>query len=227
MRFFLRFLVLILICLGGTIAYHKVPAYQAAQADYAKAEGRIAEIIDAGTNNIDLSDLSMLRNLPPEIAQIKNLTYLDIATTQVSNLAPLAEIHTLKNLTVRGTRVSDLQPLVGLKGLTTLNIGGTWVSDIELISQIPNLQRLDIGITSLRSLEPVRRIPNLVWLNLHKSYAHDGSRVHFDALHESVPEVFNGSAYRQNYTPDGIYLMKLKIDRWARRLDMTPPFGVR
>ncbi len=51
---------------------------------------------------------------------------LDLGSTRVSDLSPLAGLTTLTDLDLGSTRVSDLTPLVGLTTLTTLDLGGSW-----------------------------------------------------------------------------------------------------
>jgi len=204
-----------------------VPAHMSARSDYAAAEARIAETIASGAKVIDFDGLRHLRRIPPQIAEIADLQRADFGDTQISSLDPLAGATALSYLSLAGTRVADLSPLTGAQGLKSLNIANTWVTDIAPLAELPALERLDMPNTSILSLEPATRIAQLSWINLHGSYARDGSRVHFDRLQDTVTSVQNGSAYRQDYRPGPAYLRKLRVDRLALRLDLPAPFGVR
>ncbi|MEL6219056.1 MAG: hypothetical protein AAFR79_11410 [Pseudomonadota bacterium] len=72
-----------------------------------------------------------LTTLPPEIADLSELRFLDLFDTQVSDLSPIAELSSLGWLAIGGSAVSDLSPLAGLKSLQTLLISHTKVADLS------------------------------------------------------------------------------------------------
>ena len=65
---------------------------------------------------------------------------LNLKSTLVSDLSPLAGLSALTELNLIGTQVSDLSPLAGLSGLTTLDIRHTKVSDLSPLAGLKNLK---------------------------------------------------------------------------------------
>ncbi len=56
---------------------------------------------------------------------------LDVSSTRVNDLAPLAGLSALQTLDVSGTKVTDLAPLAGLSALQTLDVSKTQVTDLS------------------------------------------------------------------------------------------------
>ncbi len=46
------------------------------------------------------------------LANLRNLEYLDLSNTQVSDLSPIAHLYKLQSLNLKGTQVSDLAPII-------------------------------------------------------------------------------------------------------------------
>ncbi|SLN64071.1 Internalin-A precursor [Roseovarius litorisediminis] len=224
MRKLFLFVVVLALLAAVAILPRNFQARQQAQKDFEEASQRIKATIAAGKTVLDFSDLPRLRQLPDEIGQLPDLWHLNLAETEISSLGKISQLPQLKYLSLRNTRVHDLAPLVGNDNLEFLDIGKTLVQDLEPLTQIRSLERVDIGSTEILTLEPATRIRRLIWINLHRSYAHDGSRKHYDRLFETVPEVFNGSAFKQNYVPAPLYLLKTQLNRLADRLYLPRPF---
>ena len=82
-------------------------------------------VYSVGLPNTQVSDLTPL-------AELNNLTRLDLYETQVSDLSPLAELTNLEALDLAGTQVTDLSPLVKLEKLEWLLLEDTQVSEEQL-----------------------------------------------------------------------------------------------
>ncbi|MHC5755733.1 MAG: leucine-rich repeat domain-containing protein, partial [Nostoc sp.] len=80
-----------------------------------------------------------LPNLNP-LANLTNLTKLNIYRTQVSDVSPLANLTNLTKLYFWGTQVSDVSPLANLTNLTELNLWETQVSDVSPLANLTNLK---------------------------------------------------------------------------------------
>jgi hypothetical protein len=213
----------IIVVLFAILAFvaSQYPSWESARTQLVIAEERVREVIVAGTNNIDLSDLSALRRLPNNIGDIPNLKYLTVRETNLRDLSGIEGIKTLQQLDLNETQVSDLMPLAGLPNLRLIYLHDTWVEDVGLLTTLPSLERLDIGKTQIASLEPLTRIENLRWLNLHRSHALDGSHDHLAIFEQKVfLELSGGSAYRQNYRPGWQYNVTLRLDRFRERLGL-------
>ena len=186
------------------------------------AEQRVADVIAAGTNSLNFSDLTELRRLPANIGNVPNLKHLNARETHLSDLTGLEGNATLEQLDVNMTRVSDLKPLQGLPNLKQIYLHDTWVSDVSPLAEIPSLERIDIGKTQIDTLQPVTQIKHLVWLNLHKSHALDGSREPFATLQERpFLELSGGSAYRQDYRPGWQYNAMQRLLRLREELGLS------
>ncbi len=220
----LLFLILI-IAASAYVLPGVYSARQLANLHYAKATQMIAAAKDDRRTSLSFKELTHLRQLPPSITELEGLNHLNLRGTEIASLEVVSQLDDLQWLSIRETQVSDLTPLTRLKNLNSLDIGKSRVQDLEPLTQVRFLAWLDIGNTEIRTLEPLTRVQFLNWVNLHGSYAHDGSRQHFDELHKFVPEVYNGSAFRQNYVPGQLYLLKTRLGRLANDLYLAPLFS--
>jgi len=108
--------------------------------------------------------------LPPEISELKNLTYLDISSNQLTSLPP--EISELKNLTylnISENQLTSLPPEISeLKNLNILYIYRNQLTSLPPeISELKNLTYLNISSNQLTSLPPeISELKNLTYLNI-------------------------------------------------------------
>ncbi|GGE58811.1 leucine-rich repeat domain-containing protein [Actibacterium pelagium] len=212
----LQFLALMLVIQTVLVA-------NSARVDHAKAEKRIDAAAENGQTVLDLSELMNLRKIPDDIARIENLSRLDLSDTSVADLSPLREQTRLQYLTVRNSRVEDLTPLSELPSLRHLVISRSQVHDLNPLADTPRLERLAVGGLELYSLEPLTRMSSLRWLNLHAAYARDGSNSYYRQLTAEVPEVYNGSAFQQNYVPGPMWLLRTWLTRTAEDAGLRHP----
>ena len=215
MKYTVTLLILILLTLAGL----QYPAWQKSLQQLAIAEQRTDEVIARGTNSLDFSDLTEMRRLPSNIADVTNLKYLTIRDTNLTDLSGLERSTTLTNLDVNHTRVTDLTPLAGLPELKLLYLHNTWITDLSPLAALPSLERLDVGKTQIETLQPVTQLNSLRWLNLYSSHALDGSQAHFRIL-EAQPllDVSGGNSYRANYRPGWQYIATVRLSRLREQL---------
>jgi len=111
-----------------------------------------------------------LKELPPEIVNLQNLTVLDLGDNQLSSLPP--EIVNLQNLTVLslgGNQLSSLPAeIVKMQNLTVLSLGQNQLSSLPPeIGELQNLTKLSLIFNQLSSLPPeIGELQNLTVLEL-------------------------------------------------------------
>ncbi len=104
------------------------------QDHYEEAQQRIAEAKASGATDLDLSHLSRLTDLPPEISALTALQSLELHFTQIKDITPLQSLYTLRSLGLVGAPVKDISPLRDLSGLQSLNLSATQVVDLRPIA---------------------------------------------------------------------------------------------
>ncbi len=95
------------------------------------------------------------------LARLKNLTTLDLNSTQVSELEPLRGLTKLEWLNLDNTQVSELEPLRALTKLTMLGLNNTQVSELKPLMELTELMVLILADTQVRELEPLRVLTKL------------------------------------------------------------------
>ncbi len=212
-----HFMTLLTVAAVG-FAFWQYPAWRVSQQQLTLAEDRVEAMIAEGINHVTFSDLTELRRLPSNIRNAERLEYLNLSKTSVYNLSGIEGLTKLKQLNANQTRVMDLQPLSGLPNLRLVYLHGTWAEDLTPLTTLPALEQLDIGKMQIASLEPVTQIAGLNWLNLHRSYALDGSTKYFRKLEGRVHDLSGGNSYRQGYRPGEQYQWMVTYWRWKARL---------
>ena len=217
----LGFVVFLALIAGGGKA---ALMWNTSRTDYAAAEAQVAEAIAKGATYVSLENVPALRRLPDNLADMPDLRRLTVSDTLIRDLSPLAGAAQLEYLAVYNTRVSDLTPLAGLSKLTSLNIGKSRVRDLTPLVGLPALERLDMADIEILSLAPTERMARLNWINLHGSYAEDGSKATYERLSGTVAEVYNGSAFRQDYRPHPDWLRQTRWNRMAEDFGLPLPY---
>ena len=195
MRRILIGVIIFALILGAGVVWTAKPGTEDA---YAAAQARIQAVREDGERVIRFNDLANLGDLPPDLVELTELIQVDLRGTAVRDIALLAELPNLRILSLRETFVEDLTPLSNLPKLDTLDISRTWVYDLSPLITVPALRRIDIGGTWIASLEPALEMRSLDWINMHQSFASDGSKVHYDALAAKGITENNGRAFQQN-----------------------------
>ena len=96
-----------------------------------------------------------LTSLPPEIAQLHNLTQLDISNNQLTSLPPeIAQLHNLTQLDISNNQLTSLPPEIAqLHNLTQLDVFNNLLTSLPSeIAQLHNLTQLDVSSNLLTSL---------------------------------------------------------------------------
>lgn len=120
---------------------------------------------------LDLSSTSV-RDLGP-LANLAMLQWLDLCDTSVNNLSPLASLGKLQKLHLSRTSVHDLSPLGNLKMLKDLYLDDTTFSDLSSLANLKELCRLLLHGTCVNNFSLLRELKELRWLGLNRTSFHD------------------------------------------------------
>ncbi|WP_373635765.1 leucine-rich repeat domain-containing protein [Yoonia sp. SS1-5] len=146
---------------------------------YARAQKMIARAKQDGLDELDFDthETHALTTVPPEIADLTNLTGVDLSNTQVSDLSPIAGLTALTKLHLSNTPVTDLSAIAGLTGLTELNLNNTPVSDLTHIAGLTGLTGLGLNNTQVSDLTHVAGLKGLMGLGLANTQMSDLTHV--------------------------------------------------
>ena len=103
----------------------------------------------------------------------QEVTVVDLKTTPVSDLTPLAGLKNLELLWLNGTQVSDLTPLAKLTSLEFLSLDNTHVSDLTPLAKMTSLQWLQLNYTQVSDLTPLAGLKSLKALVLRATEVSD------------------------------------------------------
>ena len=106
---------------------------------FERARAAIREAADSCAPVLYLSwrqGFRALDRLPDEIATLTTLESLNLTSTNVTDLAPLAGLQALQSLNLSGTNVTDLAALAVFPALRSLNLQGTKVTDLRPLGDL-------------------------------------------------------------------------------------------
>lgn len=134
-----------------------------------EARQDIERVIQGDSTRLDLS-YRFLSTLPPEIAQLQNLSALYLSDNQLSMLPPeITQLQNLTRLELSDNQLSTLPPeIIKLQHLTDLDLGRNQLSTLPSeITKLPNLTELDLSGNQLSTLPPeIIKLQKLTRLNL-------------------------------------------------------------
>lgn len=143
-----------------------------AETAYAEAEKLIAKAVEGGEKELDFisEKFRALETIPPEIAELKNLSVLKLRDTKISDLSPLVSLTNLSELYLQNTQVKDIAPLAALSELFMLELRGLRIDDFKPLHSLINLHYLDLAHTNMVDLSPLRFLTALTQLYLRGSH---------------------------------------------------------
>ena len=147
---------------------------EAATAYFAAAK-EIERFLEFGGDSIDFDrrEFRSLENIPPQIADIRGLSRVNLNMTSISNLTPLSALDRLQFLSIKGTAVTDISPLIGKRYLRFLHLGQTAVSDLSALQGINGIQHLSLDETQVSDISILAGLTKLRFLTLDKSKVED------------------------------------------------------
>ena len=132
----------------------------------------IAQAAKDQISTLNLAD-NNIEVLPPEIAQLTNLTVLSLRNNQLSTLPPeFAQLTNLTGLSLSDNQLSTLPPEIAqLTNLTRLFLHNNQLSILPPeIAQLTNLTQLDLYNNQLSILPPeIAQLTNLTQLDLYNN----------------------------------------------------------
>ena len=124
--------------------------------------------IEHATNLValDLSKQTMIKDLS-SLAKLKNLKFLNLASTGISDVSVLKELTYLERLDLYNNQISDITPLAGLTNLTYLGLPVNQISDITSLAGLTNLKDIDLWSNQISDITPLAALTNLtrLWLS--------------------------------------------------------------
>ena len=109
------------------------------------------------------------------LAELSNLSYLDLSSTGVSDVSALSSLSNLSFLDLSSTGVSDVSSLSSLSNLSFLDLSSTGVSDVSSLSSLSNLSFLDLSSTGVSDVSSLSSLLNLSSLDLRSTGVSDVS----------------------------------------------------
>lgn len=130
---------------------------------YEAAQRLIAQALASGTDSLDLSvkETHALTTLPPELADLTELTGLSLDNTQIIDLSPLVGMKRLSELWLGGTQVTDFNPLAEVVRLRALNLDNTKITDLGPLVGLTELTDIFLNDTKVVDLRPLLFLPKL------------------------------------------------------------------
>ena len=117
----------------------------------------------------DFTD-SGLREWISGLEQPEEITELDLAWSDVTDISPLAALTELRSLSLlNNLGLTDIKPLEKLRRLETLDLSGTSVKNIKALSKLSKLRLLVLDCEELRDISPLGGLP-LEYLDVSCAY---------------------------------------------------------
>ena len=115
------------------------------------------------TQNVDVSGIRTITTLEP-IAELSELSVLNLSGTNVDDLIPLRNANKLKVLKLAETRIYDLSPLKYDLTIQELDVAHTDVDDLGILQTLNKIEKLNISNTRVTKLKPVENCLGLTHL---------------------------------------------------------------
>ncbi|PAV13150.1 hypothetical protein ASJ81_18615, partial [Methanosarcina spelaei] len=116
---------------------------------------------------------NQLKEIPPELSELKNLAKLNISDNQLTSLPPeLSKLENLTELKISDNQLTSLpSEIAELKNLTELDISYNQLTSLPSeIAELKNLTELDISRNQLTSLPPeLSKLENLTKLDISRN----------------------------------------------------------
>ncbi|MFY0606597.1 MAG: leucine-rich repeat domain-containing protein [Cyclobacteriaceae bacterium] len=119
-------------------------------------------------DSLDLGDNQHIQSLAP-LEMLRDLEYLDISSTRISDLTPIRTCVKLKSLIARETLVDDIDVLQYFKSLQVLDISESEVMNIGVLSKMTSLTDLNLAGIKATTFYALVGIEDLRRLNLSRT----------------------------------------------------------
>ena len=129
----------------------------------AELDARLKQVTQK--QRVDLSGIPEIISVEP-LAELSDLTWLDISGTSVDDISPLRNANKLKTLRANTTLIEDLSALKYCLTLEELEVANTTLDDLSVLTNLPNLQKINLSGTQVSRVSGLKNCPNLTSLNL-------------------------------------------------------------
>jgi len=133
------------------------------------------QTISTNATSVSLSNMSLTDIDIEPLANLTNLTWLNLSFNNLINLEPLANLTNLTTLILHGNNITNLEPLAKLTNLTTLSFSNISLgnnnnlTNLEPLANLTNLTSLTLGWNNITNLEPLAKLTNLTSLGLQNN----------------------------------------------------------
>ncbi|HBQ35986.1 MAG TPA: hypothetical protein DD729_03980 [Rhodobacteraceae bacterium] len=118
---------------------------------------KIAKCNEKQCNQLRLSGINGLTEIPKEILDIPTLNALDLSRLKIADLSPLSGLHALRILNISDTKVSDFSPLSALRMIAVVEARNTDVADISALAGLMIMQNLLLDNTKVADIVDDKR----------------------------------------------------------------------
>ncbi|UZD23062.1 leucine-rich repeat domain-containing protein [Algoriphagus halophytocola] len=147
--------------------------------------------ISGSDSLLDLSPLEAMRDLKyvdlsntqiTELGPISNVTfleYLDVSNTPTSDIQFIKYSDRLKHLDISKTQIQDIGELVNLKALRSLRAEETPIMSFAVLNEFDSLKNLYLSQSGFNNAENIKALKNLEQLDISRNYL-----INFSSLQE-------------------------------------------
>lgn len=138
--------------------------------------------ISGSDSLLDLSPLEAMRDLKyvdlsntqiTELGPISNVTfleYLDVSNTPTSDIQFIKYSDRLKHLDISNTQIQDIGELVNLKALRSLRAEETPIMSFAVLNEFDSLKNLYLPQSGFNNAENIKALKNLEQLDISRNY---------------------------------------------------------
>lgn len=153
------------------IASFNVYAAEVIQFSDNHLEAAILEVMGKKNGDeVTISEAEKLQFLPLSNKEIqnlegiqyfKNVTHLQLASNQLTDVTPLGELNSLIILDLQNNQIRDLSPLKNLQQLTSLNVNNNQLNSLETLKYLPNIGYLYASGNEIQDVSPTAHLEKL------------------------------------------------------------------
>ena len=129
----------------------------------------LANLTELTRLDLDFNDVSNVSAL----ANLTKLTSLDLDFNDISNVSTLANLTRLTGLYLWGNQISDISPLANLTELTRLDLASNQVFDISPLANLIKLIDLYLWGNQISDISPLANLTKLALLSLNDNQVSD------------------------------------------------------
>ncbi|MCV9386068.1 leucine-rich repeat domain-containing protein [Reichenbachiella ulvae] len=135
-------------------------------------------------DSLNLSGNALILNIEP-LAALRDLKYLDISHTEITDISPLRYSRNLQTLKANNSKINDVSTLEYFESLETLDLSKTPLMNLQGIEKMKSLKHLRLIDTHIRDFKPIQQFNTLESVNLSESRFNDAG---FLSGHKALKE---------------------------------------